>query len=147
MTTLEPAVQRINPDALPKNPAFSQVVRVPAGWDTVHVGGQNGIGPDGTLAGGVAEQTRQSLENLRTCLEAAGASITDVVKWTVLAVEGASVPEGFAAFGAFWPREAAPPAVTVAVVAGLAVPGALVEIEAVAAVPPGSTSPGRPGTM
>jgi enamine deaminase RidA (YjgF/YER057c/UK114 family) len=32
-------------------------------------------------------------------------------------------------------RDAPPPAITVAMVAGLAVPGALVEIEAVAAVP------------
>lgn len=66
---------------------------------------------------------------------AAGAQLTDVVKWTVLCVQGTSVQEGFAAFGEAWPRGAAPPAITVAFVAGLAVPGALVEIEAVAAVP------------
>ena len=71
----------------------------------------------------------------RTCLEAAGASITDVVRWTILCVEGASLQEGFAAFGEFWPRDAPPPAITFAFVAALAVPGALVEIEAVAAVP------------
>jgi enamine deaminase RidA (YjgF/YER057c/UK114 family) len=137
MTTAEQAVHHLNPDGLPNNPAFSQAVRVPAGYDTVHVGGQNGIGPDGGLVGpGLAEQARQALANLRTCLEAAGAAVTDVVKWTILVVDGASVREGFAAFGEFWPREAAPPAITVAIVAGLAVPGALVEIEAVAAVPP-----------
>ena len=36
--------------------------------------------------------------------------------------------------GEFWPRDAPPPAITFAFVASLAVPGALVEIEAVAAV-------------
>ncbi len=43
--------------------------------------------------------------------------------------------EGFAAFQG-WPGDVAPPAITVAVVAALGPPGALVEIEAVAAVPP-----------
>ena len=125
----------INPESLHRSPAFSQVVRVPAGADTIYVGGQNGVGPDGNVVGtGLGEQTGQALTNLRTCLEAAGASITDVVKWTILCVEGADLQEGFAAFGAFWPRDAAPPAITMAFVAGLGVPGAVVEIEAVAAV-------------
>lgn len=133
MTTLT----HVNPDSLHRSPAFSQAVRVPAGHDLVYVGGQNGVGPDGAVVGpGVAEQTGQAVANLLTCLDAAGAGITDVVKWTILVVDGASLQEGFAAFRA-WPQDAAPPAITVAVVAGLAVPGALVEIEAVAAVPPG----------
>jgi enamine deaminase RidA (YjgF/YER057c/UK114 family) len=119
-----------------RNPAFSWAVRVPAGADTIYVGGQNGVGPDGAVVGpGVGEQTRQAFANLRACLEAAGAKVTDVVKWTILCVEGADLQEGFAAFGEFWPRDAAPPAITFAFVAGLAVPGAVVEIEAVAAVP------------
>ena len=127
----------INPPTLHRSPAFTQVVRVPAGADLVYVGGQNGVGPDGTVVGpGLREQSGQALANLRTCLEAAGAELTDVVKWTILAVEGSDPQEGFAAFGEFWPREAAPPAITVALVSSLGPPGALVEIEAVAAVAP-----------
>ena len=126
----------VNPDGLPRNPAFSQAVRVPAGYATIHVGGQNGVGTDGALVGpGLGEQARQAFANVRTCLEAAGASITDVVKWTILCVDGAPLVEGFCAFQEVWPPDAPPPAITVALVAGLAVPGALVEIEAVAAVP------------
>jgi enamine deaminase RidA (YjgF/YER057c/UK114 family) len=103
---------------------------VPAGFDTIHVGGQNGVGLDGQLVGpGMAEQAAQAMANLRACLEAAGAQLTDVVEWRVLCVQGASLREGFAAF-AVWPREAAPPAITVAVVAGFALPGAAVEIAA-----------------
>lgn len=118
------------------SPAFTQVVRVPAGADTIYVGGQNGVGPDGAVVGpGLADQTRQAFANLRTCLEAAGAELTDVVKWTILCVQGADMREGLAVFGEIWPRDVAPPAITVAFVAGLAVPGALVEIDAVAAVP------------
>lgn len=130
------SITRVNPESLHRNPAFTQAVRVPAGHDTVYVGGQNGVGPDGAVIGpGVAEQTERALANLRICLEAAGAQLTDIVKWTIHVVQGASMQEGFAAFQA-WPRDAAPPAITVAVVAGLAVPGALIEIDAVAAVPP-----------
>ena len=128
-------VRHINPEALHSSPAFSWAVRVPAGADTIHVGGQNGVGADGSVVGaGMAEQTRQALANLRTCLEAAGAEITDIVKWTILYVDGADVQEGLAAFNEFWPRHAAPPAITVAQVADVGPPGALVEIEAVAAV-------------
>ncbi|MBO0689103.1 MAG: RidA family protein [Candidatus Dormibacteraeota bacterium] len=126
----------INPEGLHSSSAFTQVVRVPAGCDTVYVGGQNGVGPDGQVVGpGVAEQTRQALANLRTCLEATGASPSDVVKWTILIIEDVDPNEGFAAFGEVWPPDAAPPAITVATVARLGPPGAVVEIEAVAAVP------------
>ncbi|HEY8527262.1 MAG TPA: RidA family protein [Acidimicrobiales bacterium] len=135
-------IQHLNPESLHRSPAFSHAVRVPAGYDTVHVGGQNGTGPDGTLVGpGLGEQTRQALENVRACLREAGADLADVVKWTILVADGADIREGFAAAQQVLPRDAAPPAITVAVVSGLAVPGSLVEIEAVAAVPPAA---GRP---
>lgn len=125
----------INPEALHASPAFSWAVRVPAGADTVYVGGQNGVGPDGRVVGpGMPEQARQALANLRTCLEAAGTELTDIVKWTIFYVEGADVQAGVAAFSEFWPRDAAPPAITVVKVADVGPPGALVEIEAVAVV-------------
>jgi enamine deaminase RidA (YjgF/YER057c/UK114 family) len=130
-----PTATHINPDTLHSSPAFSQVVRVPAGADTIYIGGQNGVGADGTVVGpGMAEQTRQAFANLRTCLEAAGAEVADIVKWTILYVEGADVQAGLAAFGEFWPRDAAPPAITVVKVSDVGPPGALLEIEAVAAV-------------
>jgi enamine deaminase RidA (YjgF/YER057c/UK114 family) len=57
-----------------------------------------------------------------------------VVKWTILAVEGQPVHEGFLAFQRFWGERSKPPAITVQLVAGLANPDFLVEIEAVAVV-------------
>ena len=129
------AATHINPEALYSSPAFTQVVRVPAGADMIYIGGLNGVGADGTVVGpGMAEQARQALANLRECLEAAGAAVTDVVKWTIFYVEGAEVLAGLSAFGEFWPRDAAPPAITVAKVSDVGPPGALLEIEAVAAV-------------
>lgn len=64
----------INPETLPNNPAFTQVVRVSAATDTIYVGGQNGIDANGRLAGPDLAEARQALANLVTCLEAAGAA-------------------------------------------------------------------------
>lgn len=126
----------VNQPGLPANPAFSQAVRVPAGADLIFVGGQNGIDASGSLAGpGLAEQTAAALANLDACLRAAGAALRDVVAWSVLLTEGTSPRDGFAAFAKAWPDTTPPPAITVAIVSGLAIPGALVEIAATAAVP------------
>lgn len=68
------AATHINPKSMHSNPAFSQAVRVPAGADIVFVGGQNGVGADGTVVGpGMAEQARQAFANLRTCLDPSAA--------------------------------------------------------------------------
>jgi enamine deaminase RidA (YjgF/YER057c/UK114 family) len=125
----------INPPGLPANPAFSQAVRVPAGADLVFVGGQNGFDATGSLVGpDLADQTAAALDNLSACLQAADAHLSDVVAWTVLLTEGTSPRAGFAAFTKAWPATTPPPTIAVAVVSALAVPGALVEISAIAAV-------------
>lgn len=126
----------INPEALHANPAFTQVVRISAAADTIYVGGQNGVDGSGQVVGpDLASQARQALANLRQCLEAAGASLIDVVKWTILCRDGEPLQDGFGAFMQAWGGRPNPPAITVAMVSGFAVPGAVVEIEAVAAVP------------
>lgn len=130
-------VTHINPDTLVTSPAFTQAVRVSAAADTIYVGGQNGVDVTGALVGrDLVSQTRQALQNVRECLTAAGAGFDDIIKWTVLVRDGESVEEGFAAFGQVWGRRPYPPAITVAFVPALAVPGAVVEIDAVAAVAP-----------
>jgi 2-iminobutanoate/2-iminopropanoate deaminase len=54
---------------------------VVASGDTVWTAGQIAHDAEGNLIdGGITEQTRQSLENVRSCLEAAGCTMDDVVK-------------------------------------------------------------------
>jgi 2-iminobutanoate/2-iminopropanoate deaminase len=83
--------------------------------------------------GDVVEQARQSLENLGLALRAVGCSFGDVLKVTVYLTDIADrtrinpVRQEF-----FGPTR---PASTLVQVSALAVPGAAVEIEAVAAVP------------
>jgi len=108
---------------------------VPPGATTIYVGGQNSVGADGALIGGgdVAAQTVCALENVTMALAAAGATIEDVVQWTVLLVDGVDVAAAYGAIATELASEQ-PGLVTVALVAGLGVPGALVEIGAVAAI-------------
>jgi len=66
-------------------------------------------------------------------LATAGATIDDVVQWTVLFVDGADLAAGYGAIAEQLASDE-PGLVTAARVSGLGVPGALVEIAAVAAI-------------
>lgn len=129
------AIQRLRPQGLVSSPAFSHVAVVPPGATSIYVGGQNSVDAKGRLigAGDAAAQAARALQNVETALAAAGAGLEDVVQWTVLLAEGVDMA---AAYGAIAPRitSAEPALVTAAFVSGLGVPGALVEIGALAAV-------------
>lgn len=128
-------VERIRPEGLVRSPAFSHVAVVPAGATTIYVGGQNAVDADGSLVGegDVAAQSTRALENVKAALAAVGATISDVVEWTVLFVDGVDLAAGYQAIASELASDA-PALVTGARVAGLGVPGALVEIAAIAAV-------------
>ena len=133
-------IVRLQPDGLVVSPAFSHVAIVPAGATTIYVGGQNGVDTSGAVVSDdVAEQSIRAVDNASIALTAAGASLADVVQWTVFISQDADLR---AAYGAIAPRLAgagAPPLVTAALVAGLGVPGALIEVSAIAAIaPPGA---------
>lgn len=49
----------------------------------VYTSGQLGLTPDGKLPETIEEQTKQSLENVKAVIEAAGSSMDKVVKTTV----------------------------------------------------------------
>ena len=75
--------QSIQTDAAPAAIGpYSQAIRV---GDTVYLSGQIGLDPaTGTLREGIEAQARQVFANLRAVTEAAGASLDDVVKLSVL---------------------------------------------------------------
>ena len=128
-------VQRLRPDGLYRSPAFSHVVVVPPGATTVLVGGQDAVDADGQIVGDdVGTQTAKILDNVETALAAAGATLDDVVQWRIYAVQGVDLGAGYAEFQRRVNPDLEPPLVTAALVAALAVPGALVEIEALAVV-------------
>ena len=128
------AITHLNPPSMRNNPAFSQGTMIPAGSRIIFVGGQDGLDADGNLVGNtVRAQTEQALRNVISVLEEAGATQADVAKLTIYLVEGSDINEGFAAAQEVWGDH--PTAITGLFVSGLARPGWLVEIEAIAAVP------------
>lgn len=99
----------------------------------IYLSGQIGNIP-GTLnlRDGVAAQTRQTMENIETVLEAAGASLYDVVKCTVFLENMDDYPAMNEVYAEFW--EGPPPARSAFGAEGLAL-GALLEIECIARDP------------
>jgi enamine deaminase RidA (YjgF/YER057c/UK114 family) len=136
-TDTEGRVEFLDPEGLPRNPAFSNVAVVSGNVRTIYIGGQDAVDAEGTIVGvgDLAAQTEQVLRNLRTALEAAGARPEHVVKWNVLIVEGQDFRTGYAAFQEVWGDRPNPPVITAAVVKGLAHPDFLVEMDAIAVVP------------
>ncbi|WP_447948280.1 RidA family protein [Microbacterium maritypicum] len=123
------------PEGLVASPAFSHVAVVPPGATTIYIGGQNGVDTTGAVVSSDAgEQSLRAVENARIALESAGAGLDDVISWTVLIHQDADLRAAYGAVASRLAREGAPPLVTAALVAGLGVPGALIEVSAVAAV-------------
>jgi 2-iminobutanoate/2-iminopropanoate deaminase len=120
----------LGPDVPPPKGAYSPGVRA---GDLLFVSGQVPRDPrTGELVGGddFAAQTRQTLANVRGVLEAAGASLRDVVAVTVYITD----VDNWGTFDAVYREHFTPPFPTRAVV-GASLRGILVEISAVAHVP------------
>jgi enamine deaminase RidA (YjgF/YER057c/UK114 family) len=130
------ALQHLRPEGLLHNAGFSQVVAA-AGSRTIYTAGQVSIDEHGNLVGAddLAAQTEQTMRNVGLALAAAGADIADIVKITTYVVN--YKPEHRAVIGRarmpFFAKEP-PPASTLVGVSALALPGWLVEIEAIAVV-------------
>jgi enamine deaminase RidA (YjgF/YER057c/UK114 family) len=124
----------LRPEGLVQSPAFTHVAVVPPNATTIYVGGQNAVLGDGTLVGDgdVAAQVEQVMKNLHTALAAAGATVHDLVSMTILFVDGVDLNAAYPVAAAG--LDGAAPTVVGAQVAKLGVPGALIEVSAIAAV-------------
>ena len=109
---------------------YSQAIQV---GNLIYTSGQIPIDPaTGTfIEGGIKEQTRQSLTNVRAILEEAGLSMANVVKTTVFIADMADFADMNAVYAEFF----AEPYPARSAVAVKSLPkGALVEIEVVATI-------------
>ena len=99
----------------------------------IYTAGQTGLDPATMelVAGGVEEQTRQVLTNLRNVLEASGSDFEYVVKTTVFLKDMNDFQKMNAVYAEFFGNT--PPARSTIAVAGLP-KGGLVEIEVVALI-------------
>ncbi|HEV7184093.1 MAG: RidA family protein [Actinomycetales bacterium] len=120
----------VDPPQLYTSPAFAQGMILPAG-PTLYVGGQNGTDETGALLDGLEAQTEQAFRNLLAVLAEAGSGPEHVAKLTIYLASGIDPTAAYAATASVWGKHRT--AVTVLSVTP-ARPGALVEIDAVAAI-------------
>lgn len=123
-------IRALQPVGLPRpNAPYSPVV-VSNGH--VFTAGQVGFDANGDVVeGGIEAQTRQALENVSLCLEAAGCTLGDVVKVTAFLADLSDFAAYNSVYATFF-DEPYPVRTTV----GVTLPSSLlVEIEAVARIP------------
>ena len=127
-----PQQQHMNPDSMSKPSGYSQVVKV---GNTVYIAGQISAGPDGTVVGkGDPEsQARQVWRNIEAAVKAAGGTLQNVVKTTTY-VTNIQYATAVRKVREELFQSSNPPTSTLLVVAGLASPDYMVEIEAIAVV-------------
>ena len=122
----------INPPdlATPPSNIYNHVVKI---GNTVYIAGQVSRGLDGKTVhvGDVEAQVRQVWSNLEKAVQAAGGSLKDIVKTTTYVVGAEHLAGVRSARLALLPPEGRPTSTTL-VVAGLADPDLLVEVEAIA---------------
>ncbi len=126
--------QQINPWTWQDQFGFSQAWRVDDAQSIVFVSGQAPISPDGALVGegDFEAQTRQVFENLQTVLSEAGASLDAIMKITVYLTDIGTLRD----FGRIKAEyiQGEQPASTAVEVSSLALPGMMIEVEAIAAM-------------
>ena len=130
------AIQRGNPPGLKnvRGTVYNHFVRVDQPKSLVFVSGQVSRDSEGQQVGvgSMLEQTRQCLRNVRTNLEAAGATLADVVWTTVYTTDIREFKQIVAAREEFF-RDNLPTS-TMVEVSHLADPGLMVEITVIAAI-------------
>jgi enamine deaminase RidA (YjgF/YER057c/UK114 family) len=132
-------IEHINPPSMHSNPAFSQAIAVSAPAKTVYIGAQLAQDASGNLvgAGDVAAQTAQALRNFDACLEAAGATLEDVISLKIYVTQGQDMMAAARVGLQWWGQRPNAPTNSVMFIAGLFPPDFLVAIEGIAVVPEG----------
>ena len=115
---------------------FSQVATVSSnGVKTIYISGQVGI-RDGEIPDSFAEQMDIVFANLVEQLEAAGATMADVIKLTgfIVDMDGERRTAYSEARARYFSADNPPPASTLIGVSGLVIPALQVEVEAIAVI-------------
>jgi enamine deaminase RidA (YjgF/YER057c/UK114 family) len=130
-------IQHLNPDGLFKNPAFSQIITTEGNGKTIYIGGQNAVNADREIIGkgNIQEQTEMAMKNIQTALAFCNATFENVVKLSIHVVQGQNPYGAFQASQKFMTGLTKMPTISVLIVAGLANPDFLIEIDAIAFIP------------
>jgi enamine deaminase RidA (YjgF/YER057c/UK114 family) len=126
-----------NPAGMSKPAAYSQVVEVNGPHRMVYLAGQTGIDANGKVAEGFRAQAVQVMENIKTALASVGGDFDQIVKLTSYLTDleaNAAVYREVRA--SYFPNKAALPASTLLQISRLANSAYLIEVEAIAILPP-----------
>jgi len=119
----------INPPSVhPPVAAYSHAIEVPVQGKRLIVSGQLGLRPDGILPETAEEQAKQAWRNLLAILQDAGYGLGDVVRLRIYATDARDLPAIRSVRDQFLGGHC--PASTLVVVAGLAKPEYVFEMEA-----------------
>lgn len=133
-------LQPIDPETLGgRGRGYSNGILAPAGARLLFVAGQVGWDRERRMVeGGFAAQFERALVNVVEVVRAAGGAPEHLTRLTIYVVDRSEYNAALPAVGAAWRRVVGPhyPAMALLEVAGLLEPGARVEIEATAALPP-----------
>jgi enamine deaminase RidA (YjgF/YER057c/UK114 family) len=129
----------INPDALGKPPGYTHVVEATTPARIVYIAGQLGADKDGKLSANFRQQAVQTFENLKHALAAVGGRFEHVVKFTNYLIDLTYLPIFRQVRDSYLSDQNRPASTTLAI-SGLAREGGLLEIEAVAVLPPATAA-------
>lgn len=132
------SVQFLNPDDLPKNPAYTNVIVVSGSVKTIYIGAQGAFDAStGTIIGkgDIGAQATQVMKNIQTALAAAGAGLEHIIKWNIYLTQGQPLQPAFEAGQRVWGNQPNAPANTVMYVSELVPSDFLICIDAIAVVP------------
>ena len=126
------AIKFHNPKSVSLAGKYSLGAELPQGARLFYVSGQVGVDSKGKLQVGIEKQVEQVWKNIAQVLKSAGMGYADIVKVNVFLTDSRFIAPYRAVRDRVFP--AAPyPASTLLIVAGLADPAMLVEVEVVAA--------------
>ena len=122
----------VKPAGISVSPFFSPAIQT---GQFLYVSGQAALDDQRNVVGtgDTAQQAEYVMQRIKTIVEAAGASLNDVVKTTTFLTAGADYAAYNSVRSRHFPQD--PPASSTVIVAALLHPDLLLEIEAVAVIP------------
>jgi len=130
-------VRHSNPPGITQPAAYSQVVEINGPHRLIFVAGQTGVDASGKAAQGFRAQAVQAFTNIKTALASVGGSMDHVVRLTTYLTDIQQDADAYREVRAsFLPNKSALPASTLLQVVRLADPSYLIEVDAIAILPP-----------
>lgn len=131
-----PSVRFINPTTMAKPPGYTHVVEVMGPGRTIYIAGQLGYDAKGQQGKDFREQATLVYDNLQAAIESVGGKMENVVKLNAYLTDIRAQLPIYREVRDKYINTGAPPASTTIEIPKLARDGALIEVEAVAVLPP-----------